>query len=56
VRTLRSRCNAGSRKVLFLCPVCSHAVETWAVPEAQKEVFVGARGETVKMKFTRASR
>jgi predicted component of type VI protein secretion system len=45
----------GSRKVLFLCPVCSHAVEPLGGAQKPRKKSLLARvGETVKMKFTRA--
>jgi pSer/pThr/pTyr-binding forkhead associated (FHA) protein len=44
----------GSRTVLFLCPVCSHAVDPISgVQKAKKKSLLVRVGETVKMKLTR---
>ncbi len=45
----------GSKAMLFLCPVCSQAVELIAeVPKTRKKSLLARVGETVRMKFTRA--
>jgi hypothetical protein len=45
----------GSRTILFLCPVCSHAVEPiGGVQKPRKKSLLARVGETVKMKFTHA--
>jgi pSer/pThr/pTyr-binding forkhead associated (FHA) protein len=45
----------GSKKVLFLCPICSHQVEPIASPQKGKKKSLLLRlGETVRMKLTRA--
>ncbi|MBC8094519.1 MAG: FHA domain-containing protein [Akkermansiaceae bacterium] len=45
----------GSKNVLLLCPVCSHAVKLITGEEKPKKRSIFARvGETVKLKFTRS--
>jgi hypothetical protein len=46
----------GSRAVLSLCPVCSHAVEPigGVVQKPKRKSLLARVGETVKLKFTRA--
>jgi hypothetical protein len=45
----------GSKIILLLCPICSHAVEPIGGVEKPRKKSLFARvGETVKLKFTRA--
>jgi pSer/pThr/pTyr-binding forkhead associated (FHA) protein len=45
----------GSKTVLFLCPICSQAVEpVGGVQKPKKKSLLSRVGETVKMKFTRS--
>jgi len=45
----------GSKKILFLCPICSHQVEPLiASPNIKKKSLLVRLGETVRMKLTRA--
>jgi hypothetical protein len=44
----------GSKSVLLLCPICSHAVQLFgAVAKPKKRSFFARVGETVKLKLTR---
>lgn len=45
----------GSRTILFLCPICSHAAEPiGGVQKPRKKSLLARVSETVKMKFTHA--